>query len=106
MTGQRFVTTIRKGGSLAFIYSDEAAGLMRQMDATVVRASHVEPFAGGWVADMRPSGGPILGDWGTSTPVLVAHAGDPIQPTRIYQFPTRAAALAAEVAWLRAHRGL
>ncbi len=41
------------------------------------RASHVEPCAGGWSADMSPVGGPVLTG-----------------------FTKRSQALAAEVAWL------
>lgn len=46
------------------------------------RASHVEPHSGGgWVADLYPAGGPLLGP-----------------------FRFRWQALAAEVAWLIRHR--
>ena len=65
-------------GRVRFIYSDELAGLLELGTSTVRRASHVEPApAGGWTADMGPSGGPVLGPY-----VL------------------RADALAAEVAWI------
>ena len=48
---------------------------------TVARASHVEPHpAGGWTADLKPSGGPVLGP-----------------------FPLRSDALAAERVWLAAN---
>ena len=44
----------------------------------VARASHVEPAdGGGWTADLKPSGGPVLGP-----------------------YPLRSDALAAERAWL------
>ena len=46
--------------------------------ASTARASHVEPHpAGGWTADLKPSGGPVLGP-----------------------YPLRSDALAAERAWL------
>jgi hypothetical protein len=48
----------------------------------IVRASHVEPdTAGRWWADLGPAGGPKLGPFGR-----------------------RSEALAAEAAWLEAHR--
>jgi hypothetical protein len=75
--------TIHDDGRIAFVYSDALAPLVAAGDATIVRASHVEPAPGGWQADMTPSGGGLL-------PVCAL----------------RADALAAEVAWLREHRGL
>lgn len=75
------------GGAMRFIYTDALAPLMAEGTFAVTRASHVEPTTVNgrvqWTADMRPSGGPVL------------DACD-----------TREEALAAEVAWLRAHRGL
>jgi len=71
-------------GNARFIYSDEIAFMLEEGDATVTRASHVEPAArGGWEADMGPSDGPVLGP-----------------------FKLRSEALDAEVAWLRENRGL
>ena len=49
--------------------------------AAVARASHVEPHpGGGWIADLNPSGGPVLGP-----------------------YPLRSDALAAEREWLTAN---
>ena len=49
--------------------------------ATITRASHVEPTADGdWSADLTPVGGPVLGP-----------------------FPSRSAALDAEIQWLNRH---
>lgn len=71
-------------GVMEFIYSDELVDLLDTGVASVARASHVEPApGGGWTADMAPSNGPVLGP-----------------------FRTRQEALAKEVAWLHAHRGL
>jgi hypothetical protein len=71
-------------GTARFIWNDDLAGLLEHGDARVVRASHVEPDdRGGWLADMSPSGGPVLGP-----------------------FKLRAEALVAEVGWLRTNRGL
>ncbi len=74
-----FITT---DGAIEGIYSDDLSGLLTQGDATITRASHVEPSrdADGnlrWFADMSPSGGPILGP-----------------------FTLRSEALTAEVAWI------
>lgn len=101
------VTTI-VDGHLRFIYSDEAAGLLEQGDARVERASHVEPApGGGWYADMRPSGGPVLWANGqTRTVNRTASARGLVGPVTREGFKTRAEALRAEVAWLRQHRGL
>lgn len=75
---------IGKDGSARFIYSDALAALAKATGGTMVvkRASHVEPTDDGqWAADMSPvAPGLVLGP-----------------------FPTRAAALTAEVAWLEAN---
>ncbi len=72
---------ISPDGTARMIYTDDFdAQAIGQ--ASITRASHVEPApGGGWTADMGPSGGAILGP-----------------------FATRAAALAAEVAWLEHYR--
>lgn len=85
-------------GKAQAVYSDELQPVLAEMgDTTVTRASHVEPAdtipnvpnrLTGWVADMRPSGGPVL----------TAPDGN--------GFPTRQAALDAERDWLRRERGL
>lgn len=56
---------------------------LRQLGALAIsRASHVEPdITGHWTADLSPIGGPLLGP-----------------------FATRSQALAAEEAWILAHR--
>jgi hypothetical protein len=68
-------------GRITCLY-DEAIDLAALGAVTIARASHVEPDASGrWVADLAPAGGPILGP-----------------------FALRSEALAAERAWLEAHR--
>lgn len=70
-------------GTVRAIYSDQASPLLRGLggEHRIARASHVEPDDQGlWVADMSPVGGP-----------------------RLEPCATRSEALAAEVAWLRAH---
>ena len=103
-------------GEMEFIYDDRLASIANGPDATVTRASFVEPHptGPGWLADMRPSGGPILGlngefitvtgdddlVFGSPEDALIALSG------RITGFPTRQAALDAERAWLREYKGV
>lgn len=94
-------------GEARFVYDDALAGVVADMGGTVTRASHVEPHPTrpGWLADMRPSGGPVLGLR------CEEHGGesglrDSIRYEQMDPFATRADALAAERAWLREHRGL
>lgn len=62
------VITIRPGGTIEMIHDDKMAGLMGAGDATIRRASHVEPGDPDkgqdplmWYADMAPCNGPVLG---------------------------------------------
>lgn len=80
--------SVNADGTLSFLYTDVAvdAGLLALGDVSITRASHVEPWRDSgtlWGADMAPVDGPLLGP-----------------------FARRQEALAAEVAWLRDHRGL
>ena len=68
-------------GDLRMIYHDDIAPLLTMGESRIVRASHVEPAAQGWTADMVD--GPTLGP-----------------------FALRQDALAAEVEWLQTHKGL
>jgi hypothetical protein len=53
------------GGGVRCIY-DEALDLRALGLLTITRASHVEPDKeGNWWADMEPSGGPVLGPFGS-----------------------------------------
>ena len=81
-------------GGIAFVYSDDLAEVFAGEVLRTSRASHVEPFGQGWIADMRPSGGPVL--FGTNT----------ANPLGRVAFPTRQAALDAERRWLREEKGL
>jgi hypothetical protein len=68
-------------GRVTCLY-DEAIDLASLGPLSIARASHVEPdVLGRWVADLAPAGGPALGP-----------------------FALRSEALAAERAWLEAHR--
>lgn len=99
-------------GEAQVVYSDELAPFLAEGRTTVTRASHVEPHPtrGGWVADMTPSDGPVLGD-GASM-LLTGESVWPDGPharamwDALAPFPTRQAALDAELAWLRRERGL
>lgn len=66
-------------GTIEHVYDDALADLFEgEGSISTTRASHVEPHPnGGWLADMGPVGGPVLGP-----------------------FHLRAEALAAERAWL------
>ena len=75
--------TVQPNGDLRMIYYDEIATLLTVGAARIIRASHVEPDAQGWTADMSPVDGPMLGP-----------------------FALRQDALDAEVAWLQAERNL
>jgi hypothetical protein len=106
--------TIRiEGGEAAFVYSDELVDLLALGESRTTRASHVEPHPSraGWVADMRPSGGPVLGkagEWQPQSTLPLEYIGDLERQFvgMLDPFPTREEALAAEREWLRAHRGL
>ena len=60
------------GGDVRCIY-DEALDLREIGKLQITRASHVEPDSDGfWWADMGPSGGPVLGPYGSRTKALGA----------------------------------
>ncbi len=67
-------------GSIRFLYDDAFAPLLREGDAVLFRASHIEPIGSAWFADLSLVDGPMLGP-----------------------FPLRADALAAEQEWLWTH---
>jgi hypothetical protein len=71
---------ISADGRLRFVWDDRLADLVNAGETRVRRASHVEPAPGGWgwIADLTPSGGPVVGP-----------------------FRLRREALAAEVRWIQ-----
>lgn len=89
-------------GHIRFVYSDLLDAAFGEDERVTVRASHVEPHPNGpgWLADMRPSGGPILGANGAADPTL-GETG-----CMLVGFKTREAALRAEREWLRKEKGL
>jgi len=53
-----------QGDTVRHIYNDGLLGLASQGHAVTARASHVEPCAGGgWMVDLSPVGGPIIGPY-------------------------------------------
>jgi len=83
MSSSNVSITVQPNGDLRMIYYDEISTLLTLGESRIVRASHVEPDAMGWTADMSPVKGPVLGP-----------------------FALRQDALDAEVAWLQAERNL
>jgi hypothetical protein len=99
---EEFVIVIRPDGTVTHIYSDELADVFAGEKQQTRRASHVDPYpGGGWFADMRPSGGPVLWANGSSETV----GGNAIE-LGLTPFALRQDALDAERAWLRRERGL
>jgi hypothetical protein len=74
---------IRDSGTIEFIWDDALAFMLEAGEATIARASHVEPVGTQWEADMSPSGGPVLSG-----------------------FAMRGDAIAAEIEWLENNRGM
>ena len=60
-----FKIAIGPDGQLTAIYSDSLADLCEAGSAVVVRVSHVEPDPNGpgWIADLGPINGPMLGPY-------------------------------------------
>jgi hypothetical protein len=91
-----FVISVAPDGTISAIYDDALAELFDQGQVSITRASHVEPVtvgelpwsvrvnlpsgidlnnlsaSAGWCADMRPSGGPILGPFALRDQALAA----------------------------------
>ena len=74
MSSEMELVVGREGG-VRCIY-DEALDLREIGTLKITRASHVEPDAAGyWWADMGPSGGPVLGPYGSRSEALRAERG-------------------------------
>ena len=63
-----------KAGQIRSIYDDSLVGLFPSATVDIVRASHVEPDAGRWSADLTPVNGPILSGFKTRQGALDAEA--------------------------------
>jgi len=93
---------VDEDGSVTFVHDDRVAEALGDLGkATTTRVSHVEPdHLGGWAADMRPLGGPVLGSYRTRQEALAAElewvaqyldGGEPVRlrPT-LYRLASRA----------------
>lgn len=81
---KQLTISVADGGEMAFVYDDDLLELLDEGEATIARASHVEPAphpdgGQGWNVDMSPSGG----------------------PASLGVYRERSVALAVEVAWLQ-----
>jgi hypothetical protein len=74
------VLSIAPDGEIRFLFDDALTPLLQLGEATIRRASYVEPKGTEWFVDFSPVGGEVL---------------DP--------FPLRSDALAAEAEWLLQH---
>ena len=75
MAENRVEIVIHSTGDTRCIYT-EALDLAALGEVKIVRASHVEPDAGGsWWADLSPVGGPRLGPFDRRTEALTAETG-------------------------------
>lgn len=89
-----------RDGRMEFVYDDDLLPLTQHGTTTIRRVSHVEPApGGGWYADMRPVGGPVLFANGQTT-------GSPEQAGDLRGFTTREDALRAEREYLGTELGL
>lgn len=65
-------------GCLRFVFDDRARELLSLGNATINRASHVEPTVDRetgvcqWTADLAPIGGPVLGPFDSRAEALAA----------------------------------
>ena len=63
------------GGDVRCVYGEEL-DLREIGKLQITRASHVDPDSdGNWWADMGPSGGPVLGPFGSRSEALGAEKG-------------------------------
>lgn len=75
------IISVDEDATMHFIYNDDLRDLLDEGGSTIRRASHVEPDDDlTWHADLSPIEGPVLRG-----------------------FPTREAALRAEVDWINTH---
>ena len=60
MKRRRLELSIAADGKISAIYSDDLRPLLDLGEATIRRASSVEPEGTNWQVDLSPVGGPIL----------------------------------------------
>jgi hypothetical protein len=57
------LVTIKKDGTIEYLYKEELRPLMKEGESRIARASHVEPDPEKpttWMVDLTPRGGPVL----------------------------------------------
>lgn len=70
-----FSIYVEPSGQVKFIWNDRLSFLKSSGQATIKRASHVEPDENcQWGADMSPVGGPVLGPFDSREEALAAEA--------------------------------
>ena len=67
--------TIDSSGRVVFLWDDRLRALFDLGEASICRASHVEPTPEAkWTADLSPVGGPVLGPYDLRCDALAAEA--------------------------------
>lgn len=68
---------VDSAGQLRFVFDDRARELLTLGDASIQRASHVEPTVDcRWTADLGPIGGPVLGPFDSRGEALAAEVAE------------------------------
>jgi hypothetical protein len=70
----KFVLVVKPDATIVALYDDALLPLMHQGETSTRRASHVEPSPAGteWEADLSPVGGPLLTGFSTRAAALAA----------------------------------
>ena len=55
------IQIVVSGSEIRFIHQDDLAEALQAGKTITRRASHVEPGKGGWMSDLGPVNGPVLG---------------------------------------------
>ena len=71
---QVFTLSIAPNGELRFLFDDALTPLLQLGEASIRRASYVEPIGVSWHADLSPVGGPLLGPFALRSDALAAEA--------------------------------
>ena len=71
---QEFTLSIAPDGELRFLFDDALAPLLDLGEASIQRASYVEPIGTQWYADLSPVGGEVLGPFELRSDALAAEA--------------------------------
>jgi len=68
------VLSIAPDGELRFLFDDALTPLLQFGEASIRRASYVEPVGTKWYADLSPVGGEVLGPFDLRSDALAAEA--------------------------------